>query len=67
LNKKGVLGYKLDVSENPDPKQVLLPTSNKVIKVDAGVDFNLALTEDGKLYSWGNNDYGQLGNNSTVG
>lgn len=34
----------------------------KVISVSAVGNFTLALTEDGKVYSWGSNDCGQLGN-----
>jgi len=33
-----------------------------VRSVAAGQDFNLALGVDGKLYGWGGNSYGQLGN-----
>lgn len=32
------------------------------IQVAAGDNFALALTDDGEIYSWGNNDHGQLGN-----
>lgn len=34
----------------------------KVISVSAVGNFTLALTDDGKVYSWGSNDCGQLGN-----
>jgi len=41
--------------------------SGKVIKaVAAGEGHSLVLTEDGKLYAWGNNTDGQLGNGTTV-
>lgn len=36
------------------------------MRVSAGSDYNLALTSDGKMYGWGNNDYGQLGNGSNI-
>lgn len=37
----------------------------KVKKVAAGFNHSAALTEDGSLYMWGNNSYGQLGNGSS--
>ena len=37
-----------------------------VVSMAAGDDHNLALCSDGTLVSWGQNDYGQLGNNSTT-
>ena len=40
--------------------------SNKIIKVVLGDSFSAALAEDGTVYTWGNNYYGQLGNNSTA-
>ncbi|NWG26902.1 MAG: T9SS type A sorting domain-containing protein [Ignavibacteriaceae bacterium] len=36
-----------------------------VIQVAAGYYHSLALTSDGNTYSWGRNDYGQLGNGNT--
>lgn len=35
------------------------------MKIDSGGDFNLVLTAEGKLLSWGNNQFGQLGNHTT--
>lgn len=32
--------------------------------VDVGTDMIIALTNDGSVYTWGNNDYGQLGTGS---
>lgn len=61
--KKGVLGYNSN-QDVKQPKKVDFFNDKKVLKIAAGPDFNYALTEDGKLYSWGNNDYGQLGNPS---
>lgn len=40
-------------------------TLTNIIKVAAGTDHCLALTADGKVYSWGLNEYGQLGHNNT--
>jgi alpha-tubulin suppressor-like RCC1 family protein len=35
--------------------------------VAAGVDHSLALKSDGTVWAWGNNNHGQLGNNTSVG
>lgn len=37
-----------------------------VVAVSAGNSHNLALCSDGTLAAWGQNTYGQLGNNSTI-
>ena len=36
------------------------------VQASAGYLFSVALGSDGKLYSWGDNTYGQLGNNTTT-
>lgn len=38
------------------PTEVNLP--EKIIKIDTGADFSLALGESGKLYAWGSNYFG---------
>ena len=38
----------------------------KVVQISAGVSFSLALTADGKVYAWGDNYYGQLGNGTNT-
>jgi alpha-tubulin suppressor-like RCC1 family protein len=43
------------------PVSVSLPDNKKPIKVRVGADFFLVLTEDGSLYVWGDNSFGQLG------
>lgn len=35
--------------------------NEKVLDIDNGKDFFLALTQNGKLYTWGGNTFGQLG------
>ncbi|MEA2077555.1 MAG: T9SS type A sorting domain-containing protein [Candidatus Marinimicrobia bacterium] len=41
-------------------------SGNKIIAVALGEYYSLALAADGTVYSWGCNDDGQLGNNSTT-
>lgn len=38
-----------------------------IVAVDCGWRHNLAVTNDGKLYAWGDGDDGQLGNGGTAG
>ena len=37
-----------------------------IVEIASGNSHNLALSADGKVYSWGNNSYGQLGTGNTV-
>jgi hypothetical protein len=37
-----------------------------VTAVDAGLNHSMALRSDGTVWSWGRNDYGQLGNGSAM-
>ncbi len=73
-NKLGHLGYD-DRTEQPKPKRVEFfndKSKNKVgqivIKsVAVGANHIAALTDDGHLYTWGDNSEGQLGHDSPVG
>jgi len=38
----------------------------KIVKIAAGEFFAMALDDEGHLYTWGENTYGQLGNNTTA-
>ncbi|NEW09315.1 hypothetical protein GK047_25555 [Paenibacillus sp. SYP-B3998] len=38
---------------------------NDIVAVEAGGSHSLALTKDGKVWSWGRNEFNQLGNGST--
>jgi alpha-tubulin suppressor-like RCC1 family protein len=40
---------------------------DKIVKVACGGEFSMAVSEDGKLYAWGNPQYGQLGDGSDNG
>ena len=41
-------------------------SSNKIIAINAGAAFGLALDNSGVVYSWGYNNYNQLGDNTTT-
>ena len=45
------------------PVPIRLPAG--IVDVQAGVEFSVALTSSGALYSWGGNGYGQLGDGSS--
>jgi alpha-tubulin suppressor-like RCC1 family protein len=40
--------------------------NERVVMISCGYHHSMALTECGHVYSWGENDYGQLGNGNTV-
>lgn len=49
---------------NPFPTQIInlkKPTSDKIISISAGDNHFLALDLSGKVYAWGRNNHGQLG------
>jgi alpha-tubulin suppressor-like RCC1 family protein len=60
LNLWGQVGDGTTKQRNA-PVQVKLPKGVKAKAVTAGCDHSLALSTTGKLYAWGRNDFGQLG------
>lgn len=63
-NDFGQLGDGTTV-EKHTPRLIDRFNGEKVIAVSLGVEHSAAITESGKLYTWGYNYYGQLGNGST--
>ncbi|HHX99198.1 TPA: hypothetical protein GX533_00740 [Candidatus Dojkabacteria bacterium] len=47
-------------------KQGAIPNTVKLVSISAGARHTCAIGSDNKGYCWGNNDYGQLGNNSNT-
>jgi len=47
----------------PKPQNVKIPENVKISRVACGFDFTACITENGKVYTWGNNKYGNLGVN----
>lgn len=69
-NEEGQLGYGYASENNPNLVCISKMADNllngkKIISVSAGSDHSVALDEDGKLYVWGGNLSGQLGNGTT--
>jgi alpha-tubulin suppressor-like RCC1 family protein len=60
-NVNGELGDGTTTNQDA-PIPVSLPAGNTVTAVAAGDDFSLALTTQGKVWAWGNNADGELGN-----
>lgn len=50
-----------DGTSEPRPRQVRIRADRDWVDVAAGVNFALALKQDGSLWAWGGNNYGQLG------
>lgn len=44
------------------PVAVSIPTGERVARIAAGENHSIALMADGKLFAWGGNDDGQIGN-----
>jgi hypothetical protein len=62
-NADGELG---DGTTNPSSSPVRVLLSQAVTQVVTGTgEFTCALTSDGEVYCWGNNNFGQLGNGTT--
>lgn len=65
-NDQGQLGHGDVVQRNRmAPIANFPPTGEKIRTIVAGREHALALTESGKVYSWGNNTNGQLGRTTT--
>lgn len=44
------------------PQRVSLPTSSPVIQIACGLHHTVVLTQSGEVFTFGSNQYGQLGN-----
>jgi alpha-tubulin suppressor-like RCC1 family protein len=66
----GYNGYGLMGDDNDDdqygPAYVVLPAGADVTAIAAGGDHWLALMSDGRIFAWGDNGSGDLGNGTTV-
>ncbi|MEU7017875.1 RCC1 domain-containing protein [Streptomyces sp. 2RAF24] len=60
VNNVGQLGNGV-TSDAATPRPVLTQSLRKVTDIALGCAFTLALREDGTVWSWGENTYGQLG------
>ncbi len=61
-NLRGMLGLgRVLVNTGTNSHQIVFPKKEKIIDFKVGKSHVLALTEDGKVYGWGNNSDGQIG------
>jgi len=59
-NNDGELGNGTKVSD-AIPVKVVFPDDNiKIVQVTAGSDFSMAIDENGDVWAWGKNNYGQM-------
>lgn len=66
-NQEQMESIALDVDNNLIQGEILSLTSNSGnIQTVSGDDFTLVLKDDGTVWSWGNNEHGQLGDGSTT-
>ncbi|MBN9390550.1 MAG: hypothetical protein J0I20_21145 [Chloroflexi bacterium] len=49
------------------PQKTLLPAGVTATAISAGYYHSMALGSDGKVYTWGNNSYGEVGGTTTTG
>jgi alpha-tubulin suppressor-like RCC1 family protein len=67
FNGNGELGNSINIGTyTPNPTPTATGTALPTRSTAAGTDHGLAVRADGTLWSWGANDYGQLGNGTTT-
>jgi alpha-tubulin suppressor-like RCC1 family protein len=64
-NNKGQLGNNMQ-TDSYTPQQVAALSGSVMASIAAGYNHALSVRNDGTVWAWGNNDNGQLGNNTTT-
>lgn len=64
-NKMGQLGIdKPSIQQITTPQRIVFKEAKKIVKLACGAEFSMILDSDGRLYSFGHPEHGQLGHNS---
>ncbi|XP_069834418.1 probable E3 ubiquitin-protein ligase HERC3 isoform X3 [Dendropsophus ebraccatus] len=58
---EGQLGHSTTEPSVPVPRQIKKLNQQKILQVSCGNQHCLALSDDGQLFTWGQNNHGQLG------
>ncbi|XP_056423740.1 probable E3 ubiquitin-protein ligase HERC3 isoform X3 [Hyla sarda] len=58
---EGQLGHSITEHSVPVPRQIKKLNLQKILQVSCGNQHCLALSDDGQLFTWGQNNHGQLG------
>ena len=65
-NANGQLGDNTTESRNDSSVQVILPAGRTAITVDVGMHHSCAILDDDSAVCWGDNEYGQIGDDTTT-
>ena len=66
-NTYGQLGHSAGLTKNEKPEKVTASNMGKIVAIAAGDHHTLAVNENGQVWAWGKNGYGQLGSNVGTG
>ena len=70
INDTGQLGNEENMMTRSIPAEITphfnLSSDETIKSMSLGVDHSSALTSTGRLFTWGNNDFGQLGDGTTI-
>ena len=65
-SQRGALGLGDDISAVKHFSLIEKLADKQIVKLVSGSDFNVVIDKDGVMHSWGQNNYGQLGNTSQL-
>lgn len=60
-NQRGQLGLGKEIEQSAEPKPIASLVGNKIVRIAAGAEHSLAVSESGEVYSWGCGSDGRLG------